>query len=184
MKKIKYIQMEEVIFTDKFYKIMCVPSFISRIEWRTMLEWLDPKEGERILDVACGEGQLSLKIAETERGCEVCGIDKRSENAIRIARYLAKRLKIAAEFEVGNAEDLPYRDSYFDNYYTPELLKERFGIAGFEMNRNKYLLNSRITSFFFNFGIKKNGHFIYGRRSLLSYILYVWYQKGYLVIKI
>ena len=42
------------------YKIMCVPSFISRIEWRTMLEWLDPNEGERILDVACGPGQLSL----------------------------------------------------------------------------------------------------------------------------
>ena len=70
-----------------------------------MLEWLDPKEGERILDVACGPGQLSLKIAE--RGCEVCGID-RGEYGIHIARYLAKRLKVAAEFEVGNAEDLPY----------------------------------------------------------------------------
>ena len=72
-----------------------------------MLEWLDPKEGERILDVACGPGQLSLKIAE--RGCEVCGIDG-SEYGIYIARYLAKRLKVAAEFEVGNAEDLPYPD--------------------------------------------------------------------------
>ena len=206
------------------YKIMCVPSFISRIEWRTMLEWLDPKEGERILDVACGVGELSLKIAE--RGCEVCGID-RGQYGIHIASNLAKRLKVAAEFEVGNAEDLPYRDGYFDkvvcscalehfdddakalkemyrvlkpdgsiiltvdsftypisdelkekhrkiayvvNYYTPETLKERFEIAGFTMNRNKYLLNSRITSFFFNFGIKIKWSFYLW--TVISFIVY------------
>ncbi len=173
-----------------------------------MLEWLDPKEGERILDIACGGGELSLKIAE--KGCEVYGIDM-SENTIEGARHLSEREKIACEFEVGNAEDLPYPDGYFDkvvcssslehfkddinalkemrrvlkpsasvvlttdsftypisdelkerhrkiayiaNYYTIEKLKERFEIAGFEMNRSKYLLNSRITSFFFKVGIK------------------------------
>ena len=206
------------------YKIMWTPSFISRIEWRSMLEWLDPKESERILDVTCGPGQLSLKIAE--KGCEVCGID-RSEYAIYIAKYLAKRLKKAADFEVGNAEDLPYRDGYFDkvvcscslehfdddvkalkemhrvltpggsiiltvdsftypisdelkerhrkiayvvNYYTPETLKERFEIAWFKMNRNKYLLNSRITSFFFNFGIKIKWSFYLW--TMISFIVY------------
>ena len=40
------------------------------------------------------------------------------------------------------------------NYYARETLKERFEIAGFEMNRSKYLLNSRITSFFVKIGIK------------------------------
>ncbi len=44
--------------------------------------------------------------------------------------------------------------AYVVNYYTPEKLKERFEIAGFEMNRSKYLLNSWITSFFFKVGIK------------------------------
>jgi hypothetical protein len=41
------------------------------------------------------------------------------------------------------------------NYYTAEKLKERFEIAGFEMNRSKYLLNSRLTSFFVKIGIFK-----------------------------
>ena len=45
-----------------------------------MLEWLDPKEGKRILDVAC-RGDV-VKIAETR--CEVHGIDI-SEEVINIA---------------------------------------------------------------------------------------------------
>ena len=186
------------------YKWIGTLNFIRQIEWRIMLEWLDSKEGERILDVACGGGALSLKIAE--RGCKVHGIDI-SEDVINSAKRLAEREKIACEFEVGSAEDLPYPEGYFDkvvcssslehfkddikalrgmnrvlkpngkvvlttdsftypiseelkekhgriayvgNYYTAEKLKERFEIAGFEMNRSKYLLNSRITSFFVN----------------------------------
>lgn len=192
------------------YKIMGTSSFVRRIEWQNMLKYLDPKEGERILDVACGGGVLSLKIAE--RGCEVCGIDI-SEDAIKRAKHHAEREKLPCEFKVGNAEYLPYSDRYFDkvvcssslehfkddikalkemhrvlktngrivlttdsftypiseelkkrhmkihcvvNYYTQETLKERFEIVGFEMIRSKYLLNSRITSFFFNHLVIKN----------------------------
>ncbi len=190
------------------YKTIGTISFIRRIEWRIILEWLNPKEDERILDVACGNGVLSLKIAE--KGVKVHGVDL-SENAINSAKRLAERERIACEFEVGDAEDLPYPDKYFDkvvcssslehfnddikalremnrvlksdgvvvlttdsltypisdelrkkhrthchvvNYYTQETLKERFEMAGFEIHRNKYLLNSRITSFFFKIGIK------------------------------
>ena len=93
------------------YKTMGTTEFIRQIEWRSMLEWLDPKEGERILDVACGGGVLSLKIAE--RDCEVHGIDL-SEDVINSAKRLAEREKIAYEFEIGSAEDLPYPDGYFD----------------------------------------------------------------------
>ena len=190
------------------YKTAGTLSFIRRIEWRRMLEWLAPKEGERILDIACGGGELSLKIAE--RGCEVFGVDM-SEGGIEHAKRLAEREGITCEFRVGSAEDLPYPDGYFDkivcssslehfnddikalkemcrvlkpdgkvvlttdsftypisdelkdvhrkithvvNYYTRETLKERFEIAGFEMRRSEYLLNSWLTSLFFDFGIK------------------------------
>jgi trans-aconitate methyltransferase len=37
------------------------------------LDLLDPKPGERILDVGCGDGVLTMKIAE--RGAQVTGID-------------------------------------------------------------------------------------------------------------
>jgi len=93
------------------YKIIGTLNFVRIIEWQSMLEWLELKEGERILDVACGEGVLSLKLAE--RGCEVHGIDL-SEGAINSAKRLAEREKIACEFKVENAEDLQYPDGYFD----------------------------------------------------------------------
>ena len=51
------------------YKKLGSPNFIRRIEWRKILEWFDQKEGEKNLDIACGGGVLSLKIAE--KGCKV-----------------------------------------------------------------------------------------------------------------
>ena len=93
------------------FKVIGTASFVRRIEWRKIFQWLDPGKSERILDVACGVGQLSLKIAG--RGCEVYGIDM-SEDAIDYARYLSKRVKIVCQFQVGNAEHLPYPDGYFD----------------------------------------------------------------------
>ena len=93
------------------YKTMGMSNIIRMIEWRKMFEYLDPKEGERILDVACGGGVLSLKIAE--KGCEVHGVDI-LEDEIKGAKRLAEREKMACEFEVGSAEDLPYPDGYFD----------------------------------------------------------------------
>ncbi|MEO5773395.1 MAG: methyltransferase domain-containing protein [Sphingomicrobium sp.] len=47
------------------------------------LDLLDPQPGERILDVGCGEGALTLKIVE--RGATVVGVDN-SESMIAAAR--------------------------------------------------------------------------------------------------
>ena len=105
------MQQVKIDIRHLIYKTIGTPNFIRRIEWWSMLEYLDAKEGERILDVAYGEGTLSLKI--TERGCDVCGIDM-SENAINSAKRLAGIERAACEFKVGNAEDLPYPDEYFD----------------------------------------------------------------------
>ncbi|MGI8705763.1 MAG: class I SAM-dependent methyltransferase [Sphingomicrobium sp.] len=41
------------------------------------LELLDPKTGERVLDVGCGDGTLSLQIVD--RGAEVVGVDNSPE---------------------------------------------------------------------------------------------------------
>jgi trans-aconitate methyltransferase len=38
-----------------------------------VLEWLDPKPGERILDLGCGDGQLTRKIVAA--GAQVVGVD-------------------------------------------------------------------------------------------------------------
>ena len=46
--------------------------FVSDLEM-PVVEWLNPKLGERILDLGCGDGALTVKLQEF--GCEVIGVD-------------------------------------------------------------------------------------------------------------
>ncbi|MCL0098231.1 class I SAM-dependent methyltransferase, partial [Dehalococcoidia bacterium] len=85
--------------------------FIRFIEWKALFDYLQPKQGEKVLDVACGSGILTFKIAE--KGCHAYGIDI-SSDAINSAQYLAEREKISCEFKVSDAESLSFPDGYFD----------------------------------------------------------------------
>jgi 2-polyprenyl-3-methyl-5-hydroxy-6-metoxy-1,4-benzoquinol methylase len=67
--------------------------------------------GMRLLDVACGSGQLALIAARA--GAKVYGCDI-AANWIEKAQARASAEGLDARFEVGDAEDLPYRDAEFD----------------------------------------------------------------------
>lgn len=69
------------------------------------------RPGVSVLDVACGNGNTAIPAART--GAEVTGVD--------IAPYLIEQAieraadsGVSAEFDVGDAEDLPYDDGIFD----------------------------------------------------------------------
>jgi len=72
---------------------------------------LDLKPGTTVLDVACGNGNTAIPAALA--GADVTGVD--------IAPYLieqaierAAQENASAEFDVGDAEDLPYEPESFD----------------------------------------------------------------------
>jgi ubiquinone/menaquinone biosynthesis C-methylase UbiE len=92
-------------------KILGASAFARWLEWRKLLRWLAPQMGEKILDIACGDGELSLRIAD--KGADVYGLDMSAEG-IASARRLAKIAKLNCEFTVGDAERLPYSDGFFD----------------------------------------------------------------------
>ncbi|HLR37649.1 MAG TPA: methyltransferase domain-containing protein [Chitinophagaceae bacterium] len=64
-----------------------------------LIEVLNPKEGEVVLDLGCGTGDLAGQIAES--GCSVVGIDE-SEEMIEAARGKFPK----QEFVVGDAKSL------------------------------------------------------------------------------
>ena len=67
--------------------------------------------GMRILDVACGAGQISIPAAQA--GAKVTGIDI-ATNLIEQARAHAQAENLDAHFDEGDAEMLPYEDGSFD----------------------------------------------------------------------
>src|SRR4028119_331012 len=75
------------------------------------LERLPLQAGMRMLDVACGAGQISIPAARA--GARVTGVDI-ATNSIEQARARAQDEGLDARFEEGDAEMLPYEDASFD----------------------------------------------------------------------
>lgn len=69
------------------------------------------KPGARVLDVACGTGNLSIPAARA--GAIVTGLDI-APNLLDQARGRAKAEGVDAIFDVGDVEDMPYGDASFD----------------------------------------------------------------------
>ena len=65
----------------------------------------------KLLDVACGAGQLSLPAAR--KGIRVTGLDL-AANLVEQARARAAAERLTIEFDQGDAESLPYADTSFD----------------------------------------------------------------------
>jgi ubiquinone/menaquinone biosynthesis C-methylase UbiE len=72
---------------------------------------LDPRPGERILDLATGTGWTSRLLAK--RGAVVTGVDI-AEDLLAAARDNADRAGLSIHYELGDAEELPFEDGAFD----------------------------------------------------------------------
>jgi trans-aconitate methyltransferase len=74
-----------------------------------VLEWLNVQRGERVLDLGCGDGQLTAQIVAA--GADVVGLDASAE---MLAGARARGLDV----QLGNAEALPFNcefDAVFSN---------------------------------------------------------------------
>lgn len=81
----------------------------------SLLEQLEPKPGERILDLGCGTGHLAAQIAKA--GAEVIGIDQDPamvEEARRLYPELRFETADAREFTLEGLSDRPF-DAVFSN---------------------------------------------------------------------
>ena len=87
-----------------------------RTAWlqRAILEAAAPKPGERVLDIGCGPGRLTLAGARAVGSSGVAaGVDP-SPEMIALAKRKASRASSAASFQVAPMEALPFPNGSFD----------------------------------------------------------------------
>ena len=103
--------------------ILYVPKDVSgqrRID--IIIKALEPKAGEKILDVGCGVGAFTFHCAKS--GAETSGIDY-SPESIKVANELCARFGVSqnATFVIGNATRLPFVDGYFDKIIAVDFIE-------------------------------------------------------------
>lgn len=84
--------------------------FMEAGAYEVLDNWNIPADN-RLLDVACGSGQTAIPAAK--KGIQVTGVDI-AENLIQHARKRANETRLPVQFDVGDAENLPYNDNSFD----------------------------------------------------------------------
>ncbi|MRG90408.1 class I SAM-dependent methyltransferase [Polyangium spumosum] len=78
-------------------------------ECSTLLQWLDPRPGERILDIGCGDGYYDARIAS--RGAHVVGVDIHEK---RLAKAQRKHRSERTDYHYMDAEELGFEPATFD----------------------------------------------------------------------
>jgi ubiquinone/menaquinone biosynthesis C-methylase UbiE len=89
-----------------FYNLMEI--FISKIRLQ-VVDFINPKQGTKILDIATGTGSQAFAFAEI--GYDVIGIDL-SEEMLKVAKKINKYKNV--EFKNADAANIPFQDNYFD----------------------------------------------------------------------
>ncbi|MFN8442461.1 MAG: class I SAM-dependent methyltransferase [Caldilineaceae bacterium] len=79
------------------------------------IERLNFKRNDKVLDVACGTGNLAIPAAR--KGASVTGIDI-APNLVEQAKAWAQAEKLNVQFEEGDAEQMPYANGSFDAVVT------------------------------------------------------------------
>ncbi len=71
-------------------------------------------KGEKVLDLACGYGRVTIPLAQA--GVEITGIDL-DKNLIKYAKEQSAKLNLKIRFDVGDMIKLPYQSNSFNKIF-------------------------------------------------------------------
>lgn len=98
--------------------------FVDKVETELAFSLFEPVPGMKILDMGCGTGNFSVKLAE--KGCKVFGIDI-SEEMLKKAREKAQKRNLDIEFYNMDVYNISFPDENFDGIFSMaafEFIKE------------------------------------------------------------
>lgn len=114
---------------DDWYKTK-LGGFVDEIETIAILNHFDITKIKRILDVGCGTGNYSIKLAK--KGFEVVGVDISTE-MLNIAMEKSNNMCLPIKFIRCDARQLPFPENYFDaalSVATFEFVSEPLAVLG------------------------------------------------------
>ncbi|HSH36076.1 class I SAM-dependent methyltransferase [Schnuerera sp.] len=113
----------EAINYDQWYESK-LGEFVDKVETELAFSLFKPTSGMKILDVGCGTGNFSIKLAEM--GCKVVGIDI-SEQMLNKARKKSKDKGLDIEFHSMDIYNINFPNESFDGVFSMaafEFIKE------------------------------------------------------------
>ena len=114
---------KEAKIYDEWYKSK-LGNFVDEAETRCVFDLFKAKKGMKVLDVGCGTGNFSIKLAKM--GCEVVGIDV-SEEMLKVAEAKVREEGLNIKFYKMDAHQMEFEDNTFDGVLSVtafEFLKE------------------------------------------------------------
>lgn len=106
---------------DRVRNLMPVEGDLAfRRRCETILEWLDPAPGARVLDAGCGYG-FTLRMLAELTDAELVGLDFAPERVEQVQRDLARFPNVSVV--QGDAQALPFDDASFDHVVCSEVLE-------------------------------------------------------------
>lgn len=103
-------------FYDIVTKLLGVEAF-----HRKLINQAAVSSGQRVLEIGCGTGSLTILAKQLHPGANVVGIDP-DPKALARARRKAQRSGVTVQFDVGFSEELPYPDGSFDRVLSAFML--------------------------------------------------------------
>ena len=97
-------------------------------ELALMLEWTQPKPGERFLDAGCSSGLYARTLLKCEGGLEVHALDY-SLPFLKKAREYSERGGVGPVLVLADLRALPYQDEVFDGVVSGGTLNELTGLS-------------------------------------------------------
>lgn len=111
-----------VIFGLTYLKIFGIPNLEARIISPRLSKMLNPRANERVLDIGCGAGFFSVRLA-FKYECNVTGIDIDSQD-IKLANFVKNSYgKNNLNFKTMDVIDLDFHSSSFDKVICLYLLE-------------------------------------------------------------
>src|SRR5947209_8250864 len=99
---------------SRYDELSAALSFWQDHRWRrALVDELDPRPGQRILDVATGTGMVAAEILG-RADCSVVGLDQSAQMLARARARFAGEQPGRIEIVEGQAERLPFAESSFD----------------------------------------------------------------------